>query len=152
MAQGIWICSRNSPCHLCETLQKQRPALTVLHCTRWQAILPTVTLAPGIAQHRNIHTKTHKHTHAYVNTSIPSEPLWQINVPENHRDWFRTVFKLGQTRATVKFAVPPEGRQQSILETNRNGKLVARVSANLSVRHQNHTRLHDSGEPVCCGS
>lgn len=66
MAQGIWICSRNSPCHLCETLQKQRPALTVLHCTRWQAILPTVTLAPGMAQHRNIHTNTHKHTHTRI--------------------------------------------------------------------------------------
>lgn len=66
MAQGIWICSRNSPCHLCETLQKQRPALTVLHCTRWQAILPTVTLAPGMAQHRNIHTNTHKHTHTHT--------------------------------------------------------------------------------------
>lgn len=115
----LWICSRNSPCHLCKTLQMQRPALTVLHCTRWQAILPTVTLAPGMAQHRNDHTSTHKHTHTYTNTSIPSEPLWQINMPENHRDWFCTVFKLGQTRATVKFTVPPEGRQQSILETKR---------------------------------
>lgn len=137
----LWICSRNSPCHLCETLQMQRPALTVLHCTRWQAILPTVTLAPGMAQHRNVtqvHTNTH--THAYMNTSIPSEPLWQINMPENHRDWFRTVFKVGQTRATVKFTVPPEARQQSILEINQNGKLVTCVSANLSVRHQNHTR------------
>lgn len=64
-------------------------------------------------------TQVHTNTHTYMNTSIPSEPLWQINMPENHRDWFRTVFKLGQTRATVKFTVPPEGRQQSILETKR---------------------------------
>lgn len=62
----LWICSRNSPCHLCETLQMQRPALTVLHCTRWQAILPTVTLAPGMAQHRNSHTSTHTHTHTCI--------------------------------------------------------------------------------------
>lgn len=87
-----------------------------------------------------LHKYTQTHTHAYMNTSIPSEPLWQINMPENHRDWFRTVFKVGQTRATVKFTVPPEARQHSILETNQNGKLVTRVSANLSVRHQNHTR------------
>lgn len=25
---------------------------------------------------------THAHTHIYVNTSIPSEPLWQINMPK----------------------------------------------------------------------
>lgn len=93
----------------------------------------------GTASKRS-HKYTQTHTHAYMNTSIPSEPLWQINMPENHRDWFRTVFKLGQTRATVKCTVPPEARQQSILETNQNGKLVTRVSANLSVRHQNHTR------------
>lgn len=62
MAHDVWICSRNSLCHLYKTLRIQRPALTVLHCTRWQEILPTVPLAPGMAQHPNVHTDTHKHT------------------------------------------------------------------------------------------
>lgn len=63
MAHDVWICSKNYLCHLFKTLQIQRPALTVLHCTRWQEILPTIPLAPGTAQHRNVHTDTHKHTH-----------------------------------------------------------------------------------------
>lgn len=115
----------------------QRPALTVLHCTRWQAILPTVTLAPGMAQHRNVHTSTHTRTHTHIREHFhPIGTALANQYAQNHRDWFRTVFKLGQTRATVKFTVPPQCIRRSILETNRNGKLVARVSANLSVRHQ----------------
>ncbi len=44
------------------------------------------------------------------------------------------------------------GGQAAIYSGNKpKRKTRSRVSANLSVRHQNHTRLHDSGEPFCCG-
>ncbi len=65
-----------------------------------------------------IHTRIREHFHP-IGTALANQYARKPQGLVLH------CFQLGQTRATVKFTVPPEGRQRSIQETNRNGKLVA---------------------------